>query len=186
MQQQEQDTFALVSRELEKYERFISDIERVVAIYERKFSKLIEEIRSLRVNRVKQSQKVVLEIDPREVSPFEDLGTQQLLKKTWRVIAKKTHPDLGGDPRIFVYARVLYKSGDLKALNALLESVNKGDFGSYLSFVRTKLQALYEARKATLGYRVLCLHRLGKFDEAEALVEKELLQIKLRLSTSLE
>lgn len=183
---QQQDVFAQVSRELEKYERFLSDIDHVMVIYEKPFSQLVREIRELRVNRVKQAQKVVLEIDPNSTDPFQDLGTQQLLKKTWRSIAQKTHPDLGGDPRIFVYARVLYKSGDLKALNSLLEAINNEDFSSYLSFVVRKLQALYEANKATLGYRILRLHRLGRVDEAKLLMENELKALYLRLSTSLE
>lgn len=183
---EDEDVFAQVSLELVKYERFLSDIDRTMAIYEKPFSQLIKEIRELRINRVKQSQKVVLEIDPNTADPLQDLGTQQLLKKAWRSIAKKTHPDMGGDPRIFVYARVLYKSGDLKALNALLESINTGDFHSYLAFVQRKLQALYEVTKATLGYRILCLHRMGRTEEALDLMKTTLESLKLRLSTSLE
>lgn len=182
----EKDVFAQVSLELEKYERFLSDINQVMSMYEKPFHELVKEIRELRVNRVKQSQKVVLEIDPNFADPFKDLGTQQLLKKTWRSIAQKTHPDLGGDSRIFMYARILYKSGDLNALNALLESVHNGDFTSFLTFVLKKLNALYEANKATLGYKVLCLHRSGKYEEAKSLVQRELESLKIRLSTSLE
>lgn len=182
----EKDVFAQVSLEIEKYERFLSDINQVMSMYEKPFHELVKEIRELRVNRVKQSQKVILEIDPNFADPFKDLGTQQLLKKTWRSIAQKTHPDLGGDSRIFMYARILYKSGDLNALNALLESINNGDFTSYLTFVLKKLNALYEANKATLGYKVLCLHRSGKCEEAKSLVQRELESLKMRLSTSLE
>ena len=181
-----EDIFSRISVELEKYERFLSDIQKVLQIYESKYPDLVEEIRTLRVNRVKPSQKVRLEIDPRSVSPLQDLGTEQLLRKTWKSIAQKTHPDLGGDSRIFMYARILYKSGDLNALNALLESVNNGDFTSFLTFVLKKLNALYEANKATLGYKVLCLHRSGKYEEAKSLVQRELESLKIRLSTSLE
>lgn len=181
-----EDIFSRISVELEKYERFLSDIQKVLQIYESKYPDLVEEIRMLRVNRVKPSQKVRLEIDPNSVSPLQDLGTEQLLRKTWKSIAQKTHPDLGGDQRIFIYARILYKSGDLNALNALLEAINQGDLQSYLSFVLKKLQALYEVKRATLGYKLLCLHRAGKIEDAEKLMKSTLMNLKIQLSTSLQ
>ena len=180
------DPFDHLDRELKKYDRFLSDIEKAVALYEGKFPDLVTSIRELRVNRVKQSSKVILEIDPHEVDPLHDLGKQQLLKKTWLSFAKKTHPDLGGDPNLFVYGNLLYRSGDLDSLTALLESVNNGDLTDYLTFALKKVNALYEFRKATLGYRILCLHREGKTQEAEQLFEQQLRQLQLRLSTSME
>lgn len=178
--------FSKVTAEMEKYERFVNDINKVLAYYESLYPELVEKVLELRVNRVKKAQSVVLEIDPNSADPLKDLGSQQLLKKTWRALAQKTHPDHGGDSSIFIYARLLYKSGDLKALNALLESVNNNDFQSYLSFVSRKLASLYEVQKATLGYRLLCLHRQGKFEECKRLMKSTLELAILRLSTSLE
>lgn len=174
-------------RELEKYQNFVNDLTAVTSFYEGQFPELVQKIRELRIlqSEVKSEKKTVaLEINPYEVSATEDLGTRQLLKKSWRSAARLTHPDHGGNSELFMYARTLYESGDLTALNLLLESLHKGDFTIYVAEMKKKLHALYEVKRATLAYQLLTLHRAGRTEEAKSLMRQTLESIAVSLSTN--
>lgn len=166
---------------IEKYERFVDDVEECTARYVDAFPELKQEIKTLRVNKTIVRNSLVLELDPNKESVFDDLGEQQLLTKSWRAAAQLTHPDHGGDPAIFRYARALFKSKDLQALNGLVIVLRSNAFSEYNSFIQRKLNALYELQKSKTSYTVLCLHRAGRFAEAKELVHQTLLKTKAQL-----
>lgn len=156
-----------LAKKLEKYERFVDSMNTVSQRYISMFPDIVNRIKEARINRP-NIEKVLLEVDPN--SNVLDLQTLQMTKKLWRVAAKLTHPDHGGDPALFRFCRALYKGQDLRMLNGIVQALQNGT----PILVNEQLDSMYELQKSKFSYQILRLHANGSIDECKNLTRKYL------------
>ena len=160
----------MIEKKIKAFENFVSQLNRVASRYVEMFPELNQQIHEYR-QLLADSGVAKTEVTDNEI---DDPATLQFLKKTWRSLAAKLHPDRGGDPVLFNYARMLYLAQDLESLNNLYQSVNTDNLQLHLSFLDAKLRAMYEVQKAGWKYKLAQFDLHGETDKAKACAKNTL------------
>lgn len=173
---QQADGFDRLMRRLNSFTNFVDQNVRVTESYISQFPDLVAEIKKLRA----LDRGIPMTDAPDSV--LDDPADHQLLVRTWRSVARSTHPDRGGDPRIFAFANSVYRAQDLSTLNAIYQSLHNPDF-SLAQFMDSKLKALTEIERSKTRFLVAKLHSQKRVDEARATVERALKRLIFELQT---
>lgn len=90
------------SSDLEKMERLIDSVRSCSLSLSRRIENLQEEIKQNHRRKQYNKRRTILETKQAEPGFFSDCSTLQEVTRRYRKLAKKYHPDNGGDKKIFV------------------------------------------------------------------------------------
>ena len=170
----------VIERQIKAFENFVQQLNRVAARYVSEFPELVQQIKEYRELLSKGSGVVQTEIIDDDI---DDPAREQMVKRVWRNLASKLHPDRGGDALLFNYARMLYAARDLDSLNNLYDNLQSGHLDMHLAFLFRKLDSLYELQKASWKFKIVLYDRAKDKKSAMAYTQQYLSNILSQLRT---